>query len=314
MTYVGRVARVAAMTIGALALSSGVAAASSGNRPSVNGTVTSVDGNSAPGACGTSDNVGTFVVTRTTTTIPPVQIVTTVTSTPTTAFTEHGVAAPTLADVCVGDTTTVIGNNVSSSMTALAVAIKVPKPTHLFGFISSVNGNTTQGACGVAGAAGGFELNTLVNGTPTDTTILVDGQTAFSQKKTTGVTFGNVCVGLQAEAAGPQVNGVVVADSVTVRIPKSIKVKGSVVSVNGDFTLGACGVADTAGGFTVETVSHGVTLDQPVAVTTSTTYAEAKVPVASFADVCVGGRAVAIGNTVGGTLTADAVAAYAPKG
>jgi hypothetical protein len=318
MTNARTMAAVAALTVAALALTTGAAGAASphgrdkGAKPSVSGTVTSVNGSTTPGACGTSDNSGVYLL-STTEGNPPTQVVTTVTVTPTTAFVEHKVATPSFADVCVGDKTAVVGSDVDFSMTALAVAIKIPKPTHVYGLITSVNGTTAQGSCGTAGADGIFTLVTIVDSTPTDSTVYVDGGTTFVQKKVSDASFADVCVGDQADAIGPVTDGVVVADLVTVRVPRAIKLKGAVISVNGDSTSGVCGVADSGGGFTIQSTHHGVSLTYSIAVTTSTGYAEAGVTTATFADVCVGNRVEAIGATSGGVLTADAVAIYPPK-
>jgi len=305
-------ARVAALTVAALALTSGVAASASpgkGTKPSVKGRVTSVNGDSTPGACGNPDNSGSFVVTSSAAT----PVVTAVTVTPATGFAEHRVSAPTFANVCVGDVTTVVGTNVDNAMTALAVAVTIPKSTHLFGLITSVNGDSTQGTCGTTGADGNFTLVTVVNSTPTPSIVYVNGATAFVERHVSGASFASVCVGDQADAVGPSADGAVVAELVTVKIPKRITVKGTVASVNGDSTSGTCGVADTAGDFTVQVKAHGTSLILPVAVTTSTAYADALDPAPSFGDVCVGARVVAIGASTAGTLNADAIAAYPPK-
>ncbi|MGA2838177.1 MAG: hypothetical protein ABSF84_16425 [Acidimicrobiales bacterium] len=308
MTNVGRAARIAALTVVALALTCGVASAASasngtkGSKPSVSGTVSSVDGVTTPGTCGTSDNNGVFTVSATTVTV-----------TPSTAFVEHMVASPTFANVCVGDVTQIIGDNVDNAMTALAVAIHVPKSTHVLGSVTAVNGDSTQGTCGTAGASGNFTLVTIVDSVSTVSTVYVSDSTVFTERKVPGASFADICVGTQAEAVGPTADGAVVATSVTIHPPKSIRVRGVVASVNGDSTPAACGTAGTAGGFTVQSTNHGVTLIYSVAVTTSTAFAEANVPSASFANLCVGGRALAIGTSSSGTLTADAVAVYPPK-
>jgi len=312
MTNVRRLGRVTALTVVALALTSGVASSASpgkGTKPSVKGSVTSVNGVNTPGTCGTPDDNGLFVVT----TPAPTPVDTTVTVTTATAFAEHRVATPSFADVCVGDVTTVVGTNLDHAMTALAVAVTVPKATHLFGLVTTVNGDPTQGTCGVAGADGNFTMETVVNSTPTNSTVYVNAATSFVQRHVPGASFANVCVGDQADAVGPSADGAVVADLVTVRIPKRITIKGTVATVNGDPTTGTCGVASTAGGLTVQVKAHGASLLLPVAVTTSTTYADSQDPAPSFADVCVGTRVVAIGTSTAGTLSADAVAVYPPK-
>ena len=317
-----RMARATALTAGALALVGGLAVAASpayagpGTKPSVKGTVTSVNGDSTPGVCGTSDNNGTFVVSIPSNASPPVQVDTTVTVTPGTSgtqFAEHKVVGPTFANVCVGDVTTVIGTNVDHAMTAQAVAISIPKANHLFGLVTSVNGDSTQRACGTAGADGVFTVVTVIASTPTDMTVYVNGLTVFAQKHVPDASFANVCVGLQADASGPSADGAMVAYQVTVKVPKPIKAKGTVNAVNGDSTPGVCGVAGTTGGFDVSETARGVSLNQPVAVSTATTFADAEGPGAVVRRVCVGTRVMVIGNSSSGTLNADAVAAYPPK-
>ncbi len=319
MTNVGRMARITALTVAALALTCGVAAAASpsnagkGTKPSVSGSVTSVNGVTTPGTCGTSDNSGVFTVTASSAS-PPNSVVTTVTVTPSTSFVEHMVASPTFANVCVGDVTQVVGDNVDNAMTADAVAIHVPKATHVLGSVTAVNGVSTQGTCGTADASGNFTLVTIVDSVSTDSIVYVSDATTFTERSVPGASFADVCVGTQAKAEGPSADGAVVATAVTIHVPKKIKVRGVVTSVNGDSTSGACGTTDTAGGFTVQSTSHGVSLIYSVAVTTSTGFAEASMPSASFVDLCVGNRALSIGTSSSGTLTADAVAIYPPRG
>jgi hypothetical protein len=86
--------------------------------------------------------------------------------------------------------------------------------------------------------------------------------------------------------------------------PKPHAVFGTVASVNGVSTAGTCGVADTAGAFTL-TAFHNTT--DTVDVATTTTFSEHGVTSPSFADVCVGGKVGAIGTISSNTVTATAV-------
>jgi hypothetical protein len=319
MTNVRRTARVTALTMAALALTAGVAGATStvsngkGTKPSVSGVVASVNGVSTPGTCGTSDS-GVFIIDTNSSSNPPVVEVTTVTVTPTTTYAENGVATPTFANVCVGDKTTVIGDNVANAMTADAVAIRVPKSVHVFGSVTAINGVTTDGTCGTTGASGNFDLVTIVGSVATDSIVYVSGQTDFTEQNTPGASFADVCVGTLAEAMGPSADGAIVATTVKIRVPKAVTIRGVVSAVNGDSTADACGTAGSAGNFTVLSANgNGVSHYFQIAVTTSTTFAEANVSDATFGNVCVGGRAVSIGIPSSGTLTADAVAYYPPK-
>jgi hypothetical protein len=71
-------------------------------------------------------------------------------------------------------------------------------------------------------------------------------------------------------------------------------------------------VAATAGSFVVTwTYEHSIpvsTINSTVDVTTTTPFVESGVPSASFANVCVGGKASVIGTNSSGALDASAVA------
>ena len=84
---------------------------------------------------------------------------------------------------------------------------------------------------------------------------------------------------------------------------------GTVGAVNGTTTPGTCGVAGSAGSFTL---SHKTTTDT-VDVGTTTRFSDRGDPSPSFADVCVGDPAGAIGTLSGTTLTASIVFVPTPK-
>jgi hypothetical protein len=79
---------------------------------------------------------------------------------------------------------------------------------------------------------------------------------------------------------------------------------GQVGSVNGSSTAGQCGTAGATGSFTLIT-ARGTTVE--VTVTATTTFAEPGVTAATFADVCVGDHAAAVGSDAPTTLTATKV-------
>jgi hypothetical protein len=81
-------------------------------------------------------------------------------------------------------------------------------------------------------------------------------------------------------------------------------VAGTVDSVNGNTSAGACGTAGATGTFTMKD-EEGATVT--VAVTSSTTFEDPADPTPSFADVCVGAQVHAAGTLSSGTLTASIV-------
>jgi hypothetical protein len=85
---------------------------------------------------------------------------------------------------------------------------------------------------------------------------------------------------------------------------------GTVASVNGSSTAGACGVADTAGAFTL--TAFRSTIDT-VDVSTTTTFSEHGVTTPSFVNVCVGEKVGAVGTISSATVTATAVFVIAGK-
>jgi hypothetical protein len=78
-----------------------------------------------------------------------------------------------------------------------------------------------------------------------------------------------------------------------------------VTSVNGTSAAGTCGIAATAGAFTLVGGRHQgiVTVD----VTSTTTFTDSADPTPSFADVCVASEVEALGTLSSGTLTATSV-------
>ena len=88
-------------------------------------------------------------------------------------------------------------------------------------------------------------------------------------------------------------------------------VSGKVIAVNGDVTAGTCGTAGATGDFIVKSTTSKAHLTT-VNVTASTSFVEKSVSTPSFANVCVGFQATAIGNNTAHSMNALAVRIFAP--
>ena len=180
------------------------------------------------------------------------------------------------------------------------------------GSVTAVNGDTTPGACGTAGSTGAFTLTT--NGaTPSVHTVDITSATSFVQKKVAAPTFANVCVGYDATAIGVQTGFVVAASGVSIHVPKSTHVFGTVTDIGGVSTAGTCGTAQTSGTFSLSTLVSGSQVVTTVFVTPSTKFNVSHVGTSTFAGLCVGSYAQAEGLTVGGTVLASSVQVKIPK-
>ena len=179
MRHARKVTGAVAVAVAALAMTGGVAGATAhakGSAPSVSGTVTAVNGDTTPGVCGDPGASGAFTLTTTgaTPTAHEVDV------TAATSFVQKKVAAPTFANVCVGDDATAIGVQTGYVVVATGVSVHVPKATHKFGTVTDIDGVSTAGTCGTAGASGTFSLSTLVSGATVVTTVFVDHSTKFT--------------------------------------------------------------------------------------------------------------------------------------
>jgi len=317
MLHARRFTRATALTVVAVAMTAGAtgvagAVGHKGSAPTVSGSVTAVDGVGTPGTCGTAGGTGDFTLT-TNGSVPSVH---TVDVTASTAFVQRKAATPSFADVCVGDEATVIGVQSGFVVAATGVSIHVPPTTHAFGTVTDVDGMTTPGTCGSAGATGTFTLSTLVSGSQVVTSVFVTPATKVNVSHVGTSTFAGVCVGYFAQVEGLTGGGSVLASSVEVKIPKPparIQATGTVSSVGGVSTAGTCGTAATDGSFVItRTDRTGTVVDTTVAVTAATPFSGKTGPT-SFADVCVGARSSAIGNNVSGVLDAVSVATYPVK-
>jgi cyclophilin family peptidyl-prolyl cis-trans isomerase len=265
------------------------------------GAVASVNGTSTTGTCGVAATAGTFTLDAAHSTTDTVNLTTT------TTFSEHGVSAPTFANVCVGEKAGAFGMISSGTVTATSVFVippPTPKPHAVFGTVASVNGTSTTGTCGVAATAGAFTLNGFH---ATTFTVDVSTTTTFSEHGVSAPTFANLCVGEEVGAFGMISSGTVTATSVFVTPPPTPKphaVFGTVASVNGTTAAGTCGTADTAGTFILD-AAHSTT--DTVNVSTTTIFSEHGVSAPSFANLCVGEKAGAVGMISSGTVTATSV-------
>jgi hypothetical protein len=267
------------------------------------GTVASVNGSSASTACGVAMTAGLFTVTgRKGATF-------TVNVTGATTFFEQGVTSGSFANVCVGDITFAKGDRTGMTVAATKVFVSTPRPPHApagaFGTVASVNGSSSSTACGVAMTAGLFTVTGHKGAT---FTVNVTGATTFVERGMAGASFATVCVGVTVFAKGT-VTGTTV-DATNVAIAKARHeeahhhgVFGTVVSVNGVSTAGACGMG-TNGAFTV-TGMKGATFS--VNVDTSTKFRAFGIEAASFVNVCVGAKVGVEGDVSGATVTAAGV-------
>ena len=257
--------------------------------------VTSVNGVPTAGTCGTKGATGAFTVVGQSLEIITVEV------TSSTTFTDSADPSPSFLDVCVATELTVSGTWSSGTLTASSVAV-VQNTVQLKGVVTSVNGVSTAGTCGVSGAAGNF---TVVGKHLHIRTVDVAKSTTFTDLSDPTPSFADVCVGNHVEVTGTAASGVVTASAVTVLPPNVARLKGIVTSVNGVSNPATCGVAAAAGTFTlVGNWRHGIING---AVTTTTAFTDSAVTTPSFADVCVGTVIEVLGTLSSGTLTATQV-------
>jgi hypothetical protein len=171
--------------------------------------------------------------------------------------------------------------------------------------VSSVNGDSSAGACGTAGATGSFAVRGWQAAV---TTVDVTTTTTFAGSLLAPPTFAHVCVGKLVGAIGAVSDGTVSAAKVFViraaTAPTEQGAFGTVTSVNGVSTSGTCGAAGSTGSFMVSSwKSAGSTVE----VTATTAFNDPAASPPSFADVCVGSLVGAVGTVTGDTVTAAKV-------
>ena len=187
----------------------------------------------------------------------------------------------------------------SDLLSATTVTIIPPRPHRVAGPVTSVNGTSTPGTCGSAGAPGDFTV-TSHHGTGT---VEVDAPTTFKEKGVSAPTFAAVCVGDKVRAVGLlSATGLLSASRVTVVPPRPKRVSGTVLAVNG---MSTCGTAGAAGTFTLSSGGTGYTVNVKP---TGTIFKEHGVSAPSFALVCAGDKVKTVDAVApNGTLTADDV-------
>ncbi|MGH8981852.1 MAG: hypothetical protein ACRDWE_12695 [Acidimicrobiales bacterium] len=179
-----------------------------------------------------------------------------------------------------------------------------------FGKVTSVDGSSATGACGVAGATGTFDVARKGKTATATTTVDVTSATKFLEPGTQTASFADLCVGFDAGAVGTTggTGGTLTASGVWMAspstppapAPKPPLAYGKVASVDGSSATGACGVAGATGTFGIS--GWKATTTRTVDVTSSTKFVEKGSTTASFADVCVGDDAGAVGTaTAAGT-------------
>jgi hypothetical protein len=268
----------------------------------VSGLVASVNGATASGVCGTSDTAGDFTLTAKGTPYT-VEV-----GDPSTTFEEHGVSAPSFADVCVGALVRAVGAIASGDVvTASVVVVIPPHPQHVAGIVTTVNGAAVSGTCGTAGVSGDFAV---ASHDTTDTVEVGDPSPTFKEHGVSDPSFADVCVGAKVAVVGAVESGLVTPTKVTVIPPRQRHLSGTVAAVNGTSASGSCGTPDTAGSFTLTGKSaRTVDVDVP-----STTFKEKGVATPSFADVCVGAKVRVVGtDSTSDVVTASQVTVVPPR-
>lgn len=184
------------------------------------GQVTAVNGATAPGACGTAGARGSFTLVYK---VDKSTVTDTVQVYPRTKFHDPQATDPTFADVCVGDNAAAEGPSVGNTVIAAVVFVtppKTPTPLHIKGAVTSVNGVSTAGTCGVADTVGTFVVtwtyNHSIPPSTINSTVGVVATTPFVENGVTSPTFANVCIGATVSVVGSNSSGVLNASAVAV--------------------------------------------------------------------------------------------------
>ena len=180
----------------------------------------------------------------------------------------------------------------------------------------TVTDGSPTATCGTSGGSGSFTLPGRRHGIGT---IDVTASTTFTDAALTppsSATFANVCIGSRVIALGTLSAGVLTATLVTI-VPA--QAQGTVTAITGAAAGTTCGASgDTGftlgGGFrpapVVTTFPGHVTTVVLSTGTPATTFTDAALTpptLATFANVCVGIRVIALGTLASGTLTATLV-------
>ena len=189
------------------------------------GQVTAVNGSPTPGACGTAGARGVFTLVFK---VGGSTVVDTVDVYRITKFHDPQLPGATFADVCVGDNAAAEGPSIGNTILAAVVVVtppKTPTPLHVKGAVTSVNGVSTAGACGVADTAGEFVVtwtdNHSIPASTINTTVGVTATTPFVENGVPSPSFANICVGGKASVIGTYSSVVLEASAVAAYPPAS---------------------------------------------------------------------------------------------
>jgi len=167
-----------------------------------------VNGVSTAGTCGVAAAAGTFTVVGRHLHIITVSVATT------TTFTDAADTSPSFLDICVGTDVEALGMFSTGTFAATSVEVVPPKSDELKGVVTSVNGVSTAGTCGVSGGTGAFTLvprhHSLI------LTVDVTSATTFTDSADPSPSFLDICVGTNVGAEGTFSAGTFTAAGVTV--------------------------------------------------------------------------------------------------
>ena len=276
--------------------------------PGVFGTVTAIGTDTSAGACGTSGASGSFTVSAyhssTSWTVD-------VSAPPATNFVDPGVSDASFANVCVGVDAGALGpvdagtSTVTASTVFVAPSTPPSAPRGVAGTVTAIGSDTSAGACGTSGGSGTFTLTTWQNTSWTVTVSTSDPTTTFVEAGVSGATFADVCVGSSVGARGSATGtDALTASRVFIAAPRN-SVFGQVTAVGTDTSSGACGTAGASGSFTVSAYHSATSWTVDVSAPPATTFVVPGVTSPSFANVCVGEWAGAVGTLDAGTDTVD---------
>ena len=289
------------------------------------GIVTAMTLGGVTATCGSSGGSGTLTLAG-----GNWKAVKTVDVTAATTFTDAALTTPTFANVCVGSRVIALETFLSGTLTATLVTIV---PAQAQGIVTAMTVGGATATCGSSGASGTLTLGgmrpmpvvTAFRGLVT-TVDVTTGTTTFTDAALTAPTFANVCVGSRVIALGTLASGTLTATLVTV-IPA--QAQGIVTAMTVGGATATCGSATSTGSFTlggIRPMPVVTALPMPVVttfpgfvtivdVTTGTTFTDAALTTpssATFGNVCVGSRVIALGTLASGTLTATLVTVVPP--
>ena len=172
--------------------------------------------------------------------------------------------------------------------------------------VTSVNGSDASlGAC-VGSDTGTFTMvGHIRQGIVTVNLAATTTYTDAALTPPTSATYANVCVGDQVKVLGTLSSGALAATAVTIMPAQAQGTVTSVTVGNGNASTapGSCGTGGSPGSFTLAVRHHDiVTVD-----VSSTTFSDAALTSATFADVCVGSQVDVLGTLSSGALAASAV-------